>query len=73
MTIIKVLSVECDQNSACLAVITELQRFIFQSSEGIQRLALEHKVKIGKICSVHMLSDEISSVGGLPGKYSRCI
>lgn len=67
MTILRVLSIECDHNAASIAVITESQRFIFQAGEGIQRLASEHKVKIGKIACVYLLSCDIGSVGGLPG------
>jgi ribonuclease Z len=64
---LQVLSVDNDYHSYCLAITTEKYRFLIECGEGTQRLAVEHKLRFGKIGAVFLTSAEITSVGGLPG------
>jgi ribonuclease Z len=64
---VQVLSIDNDYHSCCLAITTEKYRFLIECGEGTQRLAVEHKLRFGKIVAVFLTSAEITSVGGLPG------
>ena len=65
---LQVLSLESRLCSACVVLTTENSRYVFDVGEGIQRLAIEHKVRIGRICGVFLTSDSYVSVAGLPGE-----
>lgn len=64
---LQVLSVDCDYHSASVAICTENNRFLFEAPEGIQRLAVEHKIRLGKIGGIFLTSGATNSIGGLPG------
>lgn len=46
---IQILCVDTIDSSPCIVVTTDNQRFLFDVGEGIQRLSIEHKIKLGKI------------------------
>ncbi|XP_068213231.1 ribonuclease Z, mitochondrial-like [Palaemon carinicauda] len=50
-----------------LYVFTEQARFLFNCGEGSQRLAYEHKVKLGMMEHILITHKSWSNVGGLPG------
>ncbi|KAK7066336.1 Zinc phosphodiesterase ELAC protein 2 [Halocaridina rubra] len=50
-----------------LYVFTEQARFLFNCGEGSQRLAYEHKVKLGMMEHVLITHKSWNNVGGLPG------
>jgi ribonuclease Z len=64
---LQVLAVDCEYHSSCLVITTEKYRFLVDIGEGTQRLAIEHKVRLGKIAGILLTSGQTCSVGGLPG------
>lgn len=66
-TYIQVLAQDCQYHAACISVGTENHRYLIEAGEGAQRLAVEHKVRIGKVGGVFLTSYRPCSVGGLPG------
>eukprot|EP00981_Chlorochromonas_danica_P003644 scaffold681_cov173-Ochromonas_danica.AAC.7 len=69
MTSLQVISVDCESHSPIIALITENGRAIFDAGEGVQRLVVEHKVRLGKLSHVFLTSHEQTSLGGLPGMW----
>ena len=66
-TYVQVIGNDCQFHSACVVIATENNRYLFEVGEGTQRLAVEHKVRIGKINGIFLTSFQPHSVGGLPG------
>ncbi len=66
---LQVLSSEGIDSSACIAVFTESHRFLFNCGEGIQRLCVEHKVRLSKIRAVMFSDFSPQNVFGLPGLW----
>jgi len=64
---LQVLSSEGIDSSACIVVFTESHRFMFNCGEGIQRLCVEHKVRLSKIRAVMFSEFSPQNVFGLPG------
>jgi ribonuclease Z len=64
---VQVVAVDCAYHSAMVVIATECSRFLFEVGEGTQRLAIEHKVRIGKISAIFLTSAWPCSLGGLPG------
>lgn len=65
---IQVLSCDSSENSAALVISTESIRILVNAGEGIQRLCVEHKVKLAKleaICVTNLLPQRISGIPGL--------
>ena len=64
---ISVLSIDNAFHSPSVVVTTEFSRFLFDAGEGIQRLVMEHKVRVGKVRAVCATSSHIRCLGGLTG------
>ena len=54
--------------AAGLVVSTENYRFLFDAGEGLQRLCVEHKVKLGRVAAVFITNVNNRTTGGLPGR-----
>lgn len=67
MATLQVLSVDCESHPSIVVLTTENGRVVFDAGEGAQRLAVEHKVRIGKMSHIFLTSHRQSSLGGLPG------
>lgn len=52
---------------SAIVVCSETHRFLFDVGEGVQRLCVEHKVKLGRVSGVFLTNLTNRSVGGLPG------
>jgi ribonuclease Z len=62
-----VLAVDSNQSTRSLLISTENENILFDAGEGIQRLCVEHKVKLSKLAKVFFTSITPDLVGGLPG------
>jgi len=51
----------------CLFLFTDLKRYVFNCSEGTQRLFTQRRVKLGKLDTFFMTRYQWSHMGGLPG------
>jgi len=65
---VEVLCTESIDSAACIIVGTDSYRFIFNCGEGVQRLCVEHKVRLGKIAAVLVTDFKPQNCFGLPGK-----
>ena len=73
-TFLKVLSVDTEHSSACVAVFSDNSRLLFNCGEGTQRLCVEHKVRLSKVSGVFVTSTTPKLVCGLPGYVdSLCV
>lgn len=68
MTSLQLLSVDCEIHAPMVALTTENARVLFDVGEGAQRLAVEHKVRVGKMSNIFLTSHRQASIGGLPGQ-----
>ena len=66
---LQLLSIATPYSSPCVVVCTENHRFIIDVGEGIQRLCMEHKIKLGKINSILITRICQDTLGGLPGLF----
>ncbi|ETW09117.1 hypothetical protein, variant 1 [Aphanomyces invadans] len=64
---IQVLSVASTEMSPAIIVTDENQRYLFNAGEGLQRLCMEHRVRLAKLHHVCLTEIASSTVGGLPG------
>eukprot|EP01031_Cornospumella_fuschlensis_P029672 gene29672-35817_t len=64
---LQVLATGGESHYPIVVLITENARVLFDVGEGAQRLAVEHKVRIGKISHLCLSSHYPSSLGGVPG------
>lgn len=64
---LQIISTSSSHHSPCILISTELQRFLFEVGEGTQRLLSEHKIKLGRLNSIFLSTNSITSYGGLPG------
>lgn len=55
-------------STACTVVTTESHRIIIDCGEGIQRLCVEHKIRLGKISAIMFTEFSPQACLGLPGK-----
>ncbi|RYH27223.1 hypothetical protein EON65_13755 [archaeon] len=67
---LQALATDCESHCPIVVLITENARVLFDVGEGAQRLAVEHKVRIGKISHLCLTSHYPSSLGGLPGNFT---
>ncbi|CAN0399139.1 unnamed protein product, partial [Hapterophycus canaliculatus] len=47
-------------------------RFLFNVGEGTQRLCTEHRIRLSKAEHAFFTNLSTDTLGGLPGKGSRC-
>lgn len=66
-TYVKVLSVNSIESSASIAVVSENSRILFNVGEGVQRLCVEHKIRLIKLTGIFLTESCTSNMGGLPG------
>lgn len=64
---LQIISVDCESHPAIVALITENARALFDAGEGVQRLVVEHKLRVGKMTNIFLTSHMQCSLGGLPG------
>ncbi|ETV88656.1 hypothetical protein, variant 1 [Aphanomyces astaci] len=64
---VQVLSVASTEMSPAIIVTEESQRYLFNAGEGLQRLCMEHRVRLAKLHHVCLTELTSSTVGGLPG------
>lgn len=64
---IQIVSTDNIDSSACVAVFTDSHRILFNCSEGIQRLCVEHKVRLSKIRALCFTDFSPQNCLGLPG------
>jgi ribonuclease Z len=64
---LQVLSTENIDSSACIAIFTDSHRVLINCGEGIQRLCVEHKVRLSKIRALLFTDFAPQNVFGLPG------
>jgi len=50
-----------------LVLVSESEKFIFNAGEGLQRMCMEHKVKLGKLTNILLTRLSPDTFGGLPG------
>ena len=67
MASVQLLSVESISGSPCTVITTENGRFMFDVGEGTQRLAIEHRVRLGKLEGIFLTRLCPETVCGLPG------
>ncbi|CEG46671.1 hypothetical protein PPTG_10538 [Plasmopara halstedii] len=63
----QVLSVDSVETAPSLLLSTEARRFLFNVSDGTQRLCMEHHVRLAKLQHVFLTELRPYTVGGLPG------
>ncbi|KAF0711810.1 Aste57867_5068 [Aphanomyces stellatus] len=64
---VQVLSVASTEMYPSVIVTGETQRYLFNAGEGLQRLCMEHRVRLGKMHHVCLTELNSSTTGGLPG------
>lgn len=64
---ISVLSTDTIDSSACIVVVTENKRIIFDVGEGAQRLCVEHSVRLARVNDIFVTGCAPKYIGGLPG------
>lgn len=55
-------------STACVVVVTENNRIIFDVGEGSQRLCVEHGIRLGKVNGIFISRCHLDTIGGLPGE-----
>ena len=53
--------------SPAFMLSTENYRYLFNAGDGIQRLAMEHKIKLAKLQCIGLTQVNADTIGGLPG------
>nr|CCA16756.1 PREDICTED: similar to AGAP009743PA putative [Albugo laibachii Nc14] len=64
---IHVLSTESMELSPTLVVSTDKERFMFNVGDGIQRMCMEHRIRLSKLRHIFLTQLTVKEVGGLPG------
>ncbi|KAH9093307.1 hypothetical protein Ae201684P_008963 [Aphanomyces euteiches] len=64
---VQILSVASTEMYPSVMVTGETQRYLFNAGEGLQRLCMEHRVRLAKLQHVCLTQVNSSTVGGLPG------
>ncbi|OQR99344.1 hypothetical protein ACHHYP_20309 [Achlya hypogyna] len=64
---VQVISVGSVETSPSVVVTGENQRYLFNAGEGLQRLCMEHRVRLGKLQTVLLTELSSETLGGLPG------
>jgi len=64
---LQILATDSIDSSACIALFTDSHRFLFNCGEGIQRLCVEHKVRLSKIRALLFTDFSPQNCFGLPG------
>lgn len=64
---IQVLCCGLFNSSPCLVLNTDNFRIVFDVGEGIQRLCVEHKVRLNKVEHICLTQLSTERIGGLPG------
>ena len=67
MSFLQVLSLRTVGCCPCLAISTENARYLFDCGEGVQRLCVEHRVRIVKLEAIFLTRFSPETMGGLPG------
>ncbi|CAG7701988.1 unnamed protein product [Allacma fusca] len=67
MIYLEVLGTGAYGSPASLYIFADEMRYIFNCGEGSQRLANEHKLKLGRLENVFVTSKQWDKIGGLPG------
>ena len=67
MSYLQVLSLRTVGCCPCLAISTENARYLFDCGEGVQRLCVEHRVRIVKLEAICLTRFSPETMGGLPG------
>lgn len=66
-TVLQIISVDHVDSSPSLLLITENNRYLFDAGEGTQRLAVEHRIRLGKLQSIFITRLHPNHIGGIPG------
>ena len=66
-TYVQVLAVDTASSSPAIAFFTDNARFLFDCGEGLQRLCVEHRMRISKLDSVFLTRLCPETIGGLAG------
>ena len=64
---VQLLSVRCGDASPAVLVSSDTERCLINCGEGVQRLCVEHKIKISKVSRIALTDLSPDAVGGLPG------
>ncbi|RQM16791.1 hypothetical protein DD237_000536 [Peronospora effusa] len=64
---LQILSVQSIETTPSLLLSTETCRFLFNVGDGIQRLCMEHHVRLAKLQHVFLTELRSHTLGGLPG------
>ncbi|KDO32916.1 hypothetical protein SPRG_02608 [Saprolegnia parasitica CBS 223.65] len=64
---IQVLGVGSAEMAPSVIVTGESQRYLFNACEGLQRVCMEHRVRLGKLQTVLLTELTSETLGGLPG------
>jgi ribonuclease BN (tRNA processing enzyme) len=63
----QVVGLETADSYPALMVVTDNQRVLFNCGEGLQRFAMEHRLKLVKLSAVLATRISMENLGGLPG------
>jgi ribonuclease Z len=64
---VQIISCGTADTDPCVVIGTEHERHLFNVGEGIQRLCMEHKVRVNRFENIYLSHVGADSVGGLPG------
>lgn len=64
---LQVLCTDSVDSTACAVVATDSHRVLINCGEGVQRLCVEHKVRLGKISALLFTEFSPQCCLGLPG------
>ncbi|CAG7725545.1 unnamed protein product [Allacma fusca] len=67
MIFLQVLGTGANGAPTSLYIFADQTRYMFNCGEGSQRLAHEHKLKLGRLENVFITSKQWDKIGGLPG------
>lgn len=69
---LQVLCADNVDSTACTVVATDSYRILINCGEGVQRLCVEHKIRLGKISAILFTEFSPKTCLGLPGKTDAC-
>jgi ribonuclease Z len=67
---VQLLCTEAIDSTACVVIGTDSYRIIVNCGEGVQRLCVEHKIRLGKVSHVLTTNAGPQYSFGLPGNES---
>jgi ribonuclease Z len=65
--LIRMICIDAIDSFPCIVVVTENSRILFDVGEGVQRLCVEHGVKLGKVSNIFVTRFSNSTICGIPG------